>query len=98
MSLRLRNNAVSLPDLGEQVQQSYHIPSRQSVSKRKLPAGKGLIDWTRMCKTKGKDMTGVGGIRIGVTPKMLSEHNREDDCWTAIRGKTEISSKSIIYM
>jgi len=82
---------VSLPDLGKQVQQSYHISSRQSVSKRKLLAGKGLIDWIRMCKTKGKDMTGVGGIRIGVIPQMFSKHNLEDDCWTAIRGRTVVS-------
>ena len=32
-------------------------------------------------------MNGVGGIRLSVTPQMLSEHNREDDCWTAIRGR-----------
>ena len=32
-------------------------------------------------------MTGVGGIRISVTPQMLSEHNTEEDCWTAIRGR-----------
>ena len=87
MTLTLRSNAASMPELGKHTQQTHSMLSRRSVSKRKLPAGKGLIDWIRLCRTKGKDMTGVGGIRINVTPQMLSEHNREEDCWTAIRGR-----------
>lgn len=84
--MTLRSSAVSMPELGKPAQQTSSLLSRRSVSKRKLPPGKGLIDWIRLCRTKGKDMTGVGGIRISVTPQMLSEHNTEEDCWTAIRG------------
>ena len=46
-------------------------------------------------------MTGVGGIRISVTPHILSEHNTEEDCWTAIRGRitaTILMLRKLYYM
>lgn len=86
-----------MPELGRQMQQTSLTTSRRSVGKRKMPPGKGLIDWIRLCRTKGKDMTGVGGVRISVTPQMLSEHNREDDCWTAIRGRETSSNLCCKY-
>ena len=52
-----------------------------------MPPGKGLIDWIRLCRGKGTDLTGVGGVRITVTPEQLSVHNTEEDCWTAVRGR-----------
>ena len=93
MTLSLRSSAVTMPELGNHTAQS--TISRRGASKRKQPPGKGLIDWIRLCRTKGKDMTGVGGVRISVTPQMLSEHNTEDDCWTAIRGRWSQASFDI---
>ena len=87
----MRQSAVSVPELGSKLQGTSLSPA--SVCKRKMPPGKGLIDWIRLCRGKGTDLTGVGGVRITVTPEQLSVHNTEKDCWTAVRG-TEILSPS----
>ena len=81
----LRPTAVSVPELGNKLQSTSLSPARRS--KRKMPPGKGLIDWIRLCRGKGTDLTGVGGVRITVTPEQLSVHNTEEDCWTAVRGR-----------
>ena len=87
MTTVLRQSAVSMPELGSKLQGTSLSPARKSgVCKRKMPPGKGLIDWIRLCRGKGTDLTGVGGVRITVTPEQLSVHNTEEDCWTAVRG------------
>jgi len=88
MTTVMRHSAVPMPELGSKLQNSSLSPARKtSVSKRKMPPGKGLIDWIRLCRSKGCDLTGVGGVRITVTPEQLSVHNKEEDCWTAVRGR-----------
>ncbi|CAH0564317.1 unnamed protein product [Brassicogethes aeneus] len=46
------------------------------------------MDWIRLGNS-GKDLTGVGAKagRLSVTSKELANHDKEDDCWLAIRGK-----------
>ena len=87
MTAVLRPSAVSMPELGSQLKSTSLSPARRAVSKRKMPVGKGLIDWIRLCRSKGTDLTGVGGVRITVTPEQLAQHNKEEDCWTAVRGR-----------
>ena len=95
-TLNLRRRAVSMPELKlgtlhfDTAQSSLSRRSRASKSdgerKPEAAARQGLIDWIRLCRTKGKDMTEIGDVRISVIgPQMLSEHNtpEEDDCWTA---------------
>ena len=88
MTTALRPSTVSMPELGNKLKSTTLSPARRTVSKRKMPAGKGLIDWIRLCRSKATDLTGVGGVRITVTPEQLSQHNKEEDCWTAVRGTT----------
>lgn len=45
------------------------------------------MDWIRFSKS-GKDLTGLRGRLIEVTPEELQKHNKRDDCWTCIRGKS----------
>ncbi|KAJ0066250.1 hypothetical protein NL108_004116 [Boleophthalmus pectinirostris] len=50
-----------------------------------LKPGHSLMDWIRFAKS-GKDLTGLRGRLIEVTPEELQKHNTRDDCWTCIRG------------
>lgn len=76
--------------------QSFPAPSsQQRVSpggqpgtgrnKVALKPGHSLMDWIRFAKS-GKDLTGLRGRLIEVTPEELQKHNTRDDCWTCIRG------------
>ncbi|XP_072317214.1 cytochrome b5 reductase 4 [Eucyclogobius newberryi] len=76
--------------------QSFPAPSsQQRVSaggsaatgrnKVALKPGHSLMDWIRFAKS-GKDLTGLRGRLIEVTPDELKKHNTRDDCWTCIRG------------
>ena len=49
------------------------------------------MDWIRLGKSSGTDLTGVGGPgHFGqVTEAELAKHQRENDVWIAIRGKTD---------
>ena len=91
--MTLRSSAVSMPELGKltenPAQQTQRVLLRRYVIKIKLSPGKGLIDRIRLYRSNGKGMTGVSNIRISVTPRMLSEHNRStaEDFWTAIQGR-----------
>ncbi|KAM9353396.1 cytochrome b5 reductase 4 isoform 1-T1 [Symphorus nematophorus] len=61
-------------------------PSGQSGrNKVALKPGHSLMDWIRFSKS-GKDLTGLRGRLIEVTPEELKKHNTRDDCWTCIRG------------
>lgn len=76
--------------------QSFPAPSsQQRVSpggaagtgrnKVALKPGHSLMDWIRFAKS-GKDLTGLRGRLIEVTPEELQKHNTRADCWTCIRG------------
>ncbi|XP_015247037.1 PREDICTED: cytochrome b5 reductase 4 [Cyprinodon variegatus] len=61
-------------------------PSGQSGrNKVALKPGHSLMDWIRFAKS-GKDLTGLRGRLLEVTPDELQRHNRREDCWTCIRG------------
>ncbi|KAK7882317.1 hypothetical protein WMY93_028491 [Mugilogobius chulae] len=77
--------------------QSFPAPSsQQRVSpggsagtgrnKVALKPGHSLMDWIRFAKS-GKDLTGLRGRLIEVTPEELQKHNTREDCWTCIRGE-----------
>ena len=52
-----------------------------------LRPGYSLMDWIRLTKTPGKDLSGRGGRRChDVTLKELKIHSKRDDAWTAING------------
>ncbi|XP_019864664.1 cytochrome b5 reductase 4 isoform X2 [Aethina tumida] len=53
-----------------------------------LQPGHSLMDWIRLGNS-GKDLTGVGAKagRLSVTSKELATHDKETDCWIAIRGR-----------
>ncbi|KAI9999687.1 hypothetical protein NQD34_011530 [Periophthalmus magnuspinnatus] len=57
-------------------------PGRNKVA---LKPGHSLMDWIRFAKS-GKDLTGLRGRLIEVTPEELQMHNTREDCWTCIRG------------
>lgn len=62
-------------------------PLHERVSSQvALKPGHSLMDWIRFSKS-GKDLTGLRGRLIEVTPEELQKHNKRDDCWTCIRGK-----------
>ena len=50
-----------------------------------LRPGHSLMDWIRLTNS-GVDLAGTGGKILRVTPQTLSEHNKPDDAWIAIRG------------
>ena len=50
-----------------------------------LRPGYSLMDWIRLTKTPGKDLSGRGGKRyLDVTPAELKKHSKRDDAWIAI--------------
>ncbi|XP_032877802.1 cytochrome b5 reductase 4 isoform X2 [Amblyraja radiata] len=50
-----------------------------------LKPGRSLMDWIRLIKS-GKDMTGLRGKLLRVTPEELAKHKEKTDCWICIRG------------
>lgn len=44
------------------------------------------MDWIRLGQS-GKDLTGVKGQRLMVTPEELAKHNKPDDAWIVIRSE-----------
>lgn len=51
-----------------------------------LKPGRSLMDWVRL-GLSGRDLQGQGGRIRKVTMEELGKHNKEDDCWTLLRGK-----------
>lgn len=51
-----------------------------------LKPGRSLMDWIKLT-AKAKDLAGTGGKLLDVTPEMLSQHNKPDDCWICIKGR-----------
>ncbi|XP_011483250.1 cytochrome b5 reductase 4 isoform X2 [Oryzias latipes] len=74
--------AQSFPASGSQQRVASSGAGRNKVV---LKPGHSLMDWIRFAKS-GKDLTGLRGRLIDVTPEELEKHNRRDDCWTCIRG------------
>eukprot|EP00111_Clytia_hemisphaerica_P023680 TCONS_00069790-protein len=57
-----------------------------SRSKVALKPGRSLMDWVRLANG-GKDIQGLSGKTVTVTPSELAKHNTVSDCWMAIRGR-----------
>jgi len=55
-------------------------------NKTALAPGHSLMDWIRLGNS-GKDLSGVGGKLLEVSPGQLLQHNTKDDAWIAIHGK-----------
>lgn len=51
-----------------------------------LKPGHSLMDWVRL-GTSGEDLTGTHGMIRPITLQELALHNKQNDAWTAIRGK-----------
>ena len=45
-----------------------------------------MFDWHKVCNS-GQDMTGTGGKLLKVTQEELARHCKDDDVWTAVRGR-----------
>lgn len=50
-----------------------------------LKPGHSLMGWIHMASVV-KDLSGTGGKLIEVTQEELARHNKEDDCWVALKG------------
>lgn len=50
-----------------------------------LKPGHSLMGWIRLAST-AKDLAGTQGKIIEVTPEDLAKHDKEDDCWVALKG------------
>ena len=55
-------------------------------NKTALRPGYSLMDWIRLTKTPGKDLSGRGGRYIDVTPTELKKHSNRKDAWMSING------------
>ena len=51
-----------------------------------LRPGYSLMDWIRLTKTPGKNLSGVGGRYRNVTISELNDHSSRNDAWMAING------------
>lgn len=70
--------SVSQNELKSEIQ-----PGRNKVA---LKPGRSLLDWIRLASS-GKDLTGVGGKFLNITPEELAKHNKKDDAWISLKGK-----------
>ena len=51
-----------------------------------LRPGYSLMDWIRLTKTPGKNLSGVGGRYTNVTTTELKKHSSRENAWMAING------------
>ena len=67
-------------------QQPYGSATGNPRNKTALRPGCSLMDWIRLTKTPGKDLSGRGGRYVNVTPSELKKHSKRNDAWMAING------------
>jgi len=65
---------------------------RQRLRSKRGP-GKGLLDWIKLCRRFSQQTANPDQI---ITFEELQKHNKEDDCWTAFRGKISKFSDATI--
>lgn len=51
-----------------------------------LKPGHSLMGWIHFT-SKAKDLSGTNGKQIEVTPDELAKHNKQEDCWVALKDK-----------
>lgn len=56
-----------------------------SSDKVALKPGHSLMGWIKLAST-AKNLSGTNGKIIEVTPEELEKHNKEEDCWVALKG------------
>ncbi|KAG5677056.1 hypothetical protein PVAND_006840 [Polypedilum vanderplanki] len=61
-----------------------------------LKQGFSLVGWIRLVNS-GEDLTGTNGKRFSVSLQELSKHNKQNDCWMAIRGKVYNVTRYLNY-
>lgn len=73
-------------------------PQRQGSGRNKiaLKRGRSLMDWVKLANS-GQDLQGFMGRTNSVTLDELRKHNKEDDCWMAIRGRVYNVTKYMEY-
>ena len=55
-------------------------------NKTALRPGYSLMDWIRLTKKEGSNLSGRGGRYMDVTTAELSNHSTRNDAWMAING------------
>ena len=55
-------------------------------NKTALRPGYSLMDWIRLTKKEGSNLSGRGGRYVDVTTAELSDHSTRNDAWMAING------------
>ncbi|XP_045617342.1 cytochrome b5 reductase 4 isoform X2 [Procambarus clarkii] len=61
-------------------------PEGNPRNKTALKPGRSLMDWVKLGHS-GTDLAGTGGRILDITPQDLAKHNKQNDCWMALRGK-----------
>ena len=61
-----------------------------------LKPGHSLMGWIKLAST-AKDLAGTGGKIIEVTPEELAKHDKEEDCWVALKGNVYNVSRYLHY-
>uniref|UniRef100_UPI00358F3C3C cytochrome b5 reductase 4 n=1 Tax=Myxine glutinosa TaxID=7769 RepID=UPI00358F3C3C len=57
----------------------------QSRTKVPLKAGRSLMDWMQLCRSR-KDLSGRGGRLCPISTAELARHNQSHDCWISVHG------------
>ncbi|XP_067126102.1 cytochrome b5 reductase 4 isoform X2 [Centruroides vittatus] len=79
----MASNSDRQLSVSQNVLKSEIQPGRNKVA---LKPGRSLLDWIRLTSSN-KDLTGVGGKFLNVTPEELAKHNKKDDAWISLKGK-----------
>jgi cytochrome-b5 reductase len=65
-------------------------------NKTALKPGYSLVGWIRLGNS-GEDLTGFKGKIVQVSHQELAKHNKDDDCWMAVRGKVYNVTRYLDY-